>query len=357
MYSILIVEDEFDIRENLQELLESEGFTVYTAEDGMEGFKMVKSNLPDLVLSDVRMPKMDGIQLLNKLQNDPETFAIPLIFLSAKVEMTDIRQGMLSGADDYITKPFKSEEVLMAIGARLKKKQNYLNIIDELRNSFIKNVPHELRTPLISILGFSELIESDIENLSQEEIKDIVHRINKSGKRLHRRIEKLIRYGYLLSLDEKVHKDKVFTEIDQSFISAITNNIAIENDRRDDLKIDVEAASISIEENYFVELVTELFENAVKFSAHRTPIQLNGKIENSNYIFEMEDNGIGIDILKIDDIDLFKKLDRDLENREGLGLGLAISKRITELFDVKILFESQKEKFTKITLVFKMSEK
>ncbi len=355
LYSILVVEDEFDIRENLNELLESEGFNVYTAADGVEGFNLAKSNLPDLILSDVRMPKMDGIQLLNELQNDPETSAIPLIFLSAKVEMTDIRQGMLNGADDYITKPFKADEVLMAIDARLKKKQNYLNIIRDLRNSFIKNVPHELRTPLISILGFSELIETDIENLSQEEIIDIVGRINKSGKRLHRRIEKLIRYGYLLSLNEKDFEN-IYTEIDENLFAAIMNKSAKDAGRKDDIKIKVEEAELCIENDLFFEMISELFENSVKFSEPRTPIVLCGEKKNDNYVISIADKGIGIGIKKIEEIDPFNKLDRKLENKEGLGLGLAIVKRISELFNVKINIESDKDSFTKISLVIKLKQ-
>jgi len=355
LYSILVVEDEFDIRENLHELLESEGFIVLTAADGVEGFKLAKNNLPDLIISDVRMPKMDGIQLLNELQSDPETSAIPLIFLSAKVEMTDIRQGMLNGADDYITKPFKADEVLMAIDARLKKKQNYLNIIKDLRNSFIKNVPHELRTPLISILGFSELIGTDIENLSQEEIKDIVGRINKSGKRLHRRIEKLIRYGYLLSLNAKDFAD-FQTEVDENLFSSIIYRTAGENGRKNDVSISIEKADIVIENDLFIEITSELFENAVKFSSAQTPILLCGQKKNDNYIVSIEDKGIGIDVKKIEEVDPFNKLDRQLENKEGLGLGLAIVKRISELFNVKVNIESERDKFTRIELAFKLKQ-
>lgn len=350
MYSILVVEDEFNIRENLQELLEAEGFEVYTAADGAEGFNTAKAKTPDLILSDVRMPKVDGIQFLTKLQNDPETAAIPLIFLSAKVEIDDIRKGMVSGADDYIPKPFKAEDVLQAINARLKKKKNYQNIIEELRNSFIKNVPHELRTPLISILGFSELVENDFESLTQEEIKDMAHTINKSGKRLHRRIEKLIEYGYLLSLNENITDIKKLTSVDDEFYPALFSQKAKDFERENDVKITFENATLQIEDNLFQPMISELLENALKFSKPGTPIKIIGSIKENIYLIEIEDSGIGLDIKRIEEADIFNKLDRNFENREGLGLGLAIVKRIAEIRKINFGIDSKPEDYTKITL-------
>ncbi len=350
MYSILVVEDEFNIRENLQELLEAEGFEVHTAPDGEEGFKTAKIKMPDIILSDVRMPKMDGIQFLTMLQNDPETAAIPLIFLSAKVEIDDIRKGMVSGADDYIPKPFKAEDVLQAINARLKKKRNYQNIIEELRNSFIKNVPHELRTPLISILGFSELVENDIESLTQEEIKDMARTINKSGKRLHRWIEKLIEYGFLLSLNENITDMKKLTSVDSEYYPALFSQKAKEFDREKDVKISFEKAILKIEDNLFQPIITELLENALKFSNPGSSIKITGKLNSQGYSIEIEDNGIGLDIKRIEEADIFNKLDRNFENREGLGLGLAIVKRIAEIRKINIGIDSKPEKFTKIML-------
>ncbi|MHB8906258.1 MAG: response regulator transcription factor, partial [Melioribacteraceae bacterium] len=120
MKKILVVEDEPVIRENISELLETEGFEVICAEDGYEGYNIALNKLPDLILSDIRMPKMDGFDMLKKLQDNPLTSAIPFIFLSAKVEPQDIRTGMTLGADDYLVKPYRSTDLLSAIDSRFK---------------------------------------------------------------------------------------------------------------------------------------------------------------------------------------------------------------------------------------------
>ncbi len=181
MITILIVEDEEGLRHNLAELLKEEGFSVIEAENGLVGYEKAKVIEPDLILSDIRMPKLDGYDLLKKLQENPVTAVIPFIFLTARVEMQDLRQGMVLGADDYITKPFKAVDVLNAINSRLKKKDNYLSIVKEFKTILMKRVPHELRTPLVGILGLSSILCDDFDNLPKEDVKEIAERIQYSG--------------------------------------------------------------------------------------------------------------------------------------------------------------------------------
>ncbi|MEA5541962.1 EAL domain-containing protein [Limnoraphis robusta Tam1] len=121
MTKILIIEDEEAIRENISELLELEGFEVETTTNGIEGLKQAKHIIPDLIICDVMMPKLDGYGVLMELRKHPETANIPFVFLTAKTERTDLRQGMNLGADDYLTKPCSSEELLDAIAARLQR--------------------------------------------------------------------------------------------------------------------------------------------------------------------------------------------------------------------------------------------
>jgi diguanylate cyclase len=119
--SILIVEDDPAIRQNLQRLLRLEGFITEVAENGLEALEKLADQLPDLVLSDVSMPGMDGHQLLAALRSQPRTADLPFILLTAMADRASIRQGMNTGADDYITKPFQREEVLEAIRVRLER--------------------------------------------------------------------------------------------------------------------------------------------------------------------------------------------------------------------------------------------
>jgi len=120
---ILIIEDNVDIRENTAELLELSGYQVETASDGIEGVRLAKSILPDVVICDIMMPNLDGFGVLQVFSNQPELARIPFIFLTAKTDRADMRKGMEMGADDYLTKPFQEVELLKAIESRLKKQR------------------------------------------------------------------------------------------------------------------------------------------------------------------------------------------------------------------------------------------
>jgi DNA-binding NarL/FixJ family response regulator len=121
MKKILIIEDEPEMRRNLQTILKLERFEVFSAEHGRAGVALAQSELPDLILCDVMMPVMDGHEVLKVLRDDPATMNIPFVFLTAKGERADQRSGMNLGADDYLTKPVAREDLLAAVDARLRR--------------------------------------------------------------------------------------------------------------------------------------------------------------------------------------------------------------------------------------------
>jgi DNA-binding response OmpR family regulator len=139
MEKILIVEDELDVRENLIEILEIAQYEVLSASDGLEGLKLTKSFQPDLILCDIMMPKMDGYEMLAALREDQETETTPVIFLTAKTEYSDQRQGMELGADDYLTKPFEIDKLFLAIRSRLNKREGYLRQLEEAKETSKKS--------------------------------------------------------------------------------------------------------------------------------------------------------------------------------------------------------------------------
>jgi CRP-like cAMP-binding protein/CheY-like chemotaxis protein len=130
MTKIVLIEDNHEMRENIEEMLALADYQVLSAENGKIGLELVKKELPDLIICDIMMPELDGYGVLYYLSKVPETRAIPFIFLSAKTERTDLRKGMNLGADDYITKPFEEMELLEAIESRLKKRQRFEAIMD-----------------------------------------------------------------------------------------------------------------------------------------------------------------------------------------------------------------------------------
>jgi CRP-like cAMP-binding protein/AmiR/NasT family two-component response regulator len=120
--TIVIIEDNEDIRESTAEILELANYQVLKADNGKTGVELVQKNLPDLILCDIMMPELDGYGVLYLLNKNPETASIPFIFLTAKAERVDMRKGMEMGADDYLTKPFDDVELMNAIETRLNKK-------------------------------------------------------------------------------------------------------------------------------------------------------------------------------------------------------------------------------------------
>lgn len=120
-YNILVIEDNEDVRENIEEILDLAGYDVEVAKNGKEGVKKAKEFMPDLILCDIMMPEMDGYDVIYFLGLDPLTSCIPFIFLTAKSEKEDFRKGMELGADDYLTKPFDDVTLVKAIEQRLAK--------------------------------------------------------------------------------------------------------------------------------------------------------------------------------------------------------------------------------------------
>ncbi|MGF1459918.1 MAG: response regulator transcription factor [Leptolyngbyaceae cyanobacterium] len=121
MTKILIIEDDPSVLDNLEDILTLEDFVVITATNGREGIEAALKHQPALVLCDVMMPEIDGYEVVSVLRDKPETQNTPFIFLTAKADRLDQREGMESGADDYLTKPFRPNEVLRAIKVRLDR--------------------------------------------------------------------------------------------------------------------------------------------------------------------------------------------------------------------------------------------
>jgi len=146
---ILLIEDNADVRENTQEILELSGYKVISAENGRVGAALAQTELPDLIICDIMMPELDGYGVLHLLGHSPETATIPFIFLTAKAEKSDMRKGMLLGADDYLTKPFDDVELLQAVEVRLHKN-------DLLKSKFSRNA-EGLNSFLGEVRHFQEL--------------------------------------------------------------------------------------------------------------------------------------------------------------------------------------------------------
>ena len=199
MHKILVIEDEFLVRANIVELLNEEGFETFEAENGKIGIDLAKRIFPDLIISDILMPEINGYEVLLELQKDIKTSSIPFIFLSALANESHIRMGMRDGADDYLTKPYKASDLLDTIYSRLNKRKKFDQKIAEIFKSITVSLPLELRNPLISVIGLSQIIKEDIKTLKLNDISKMAEKINASGYELLGLIEKFLQYNILES--------------------------------------------------------------------------------------------------------------------------------------------------------------
>jgi DNA-binding response OmpR family regulator len=174
MTKILIIEDETVVGLNIRRILQAEGFEAIVAENGVAGVNLAVEQPPNLIICDILMPDVDGYEVLRRLQANSATVGIPFIFLTAKVERGDMRQGFELGADDYITKPFDAEELLRAIAARLNKHNRIteqMSVLSEelhkiqtvmaAKERLVQNIDQEFRRPLSNINMALKMLERE----------------------------------------------------------------------------------------------------------------------------------------------------------------------------------------------------
>lgn len=174
MKKILVIEDEQVIRENILKLLKAEGFDVTGAANGLQGLSSAMSNVPDVILCDVMMPKLDGYGVLAALRSNPVSATVPFVFLTGKADRAQMRQGMELGADDYLTKPFTKAELVGAIVSRLKKQQAVAEQYNSLRadnSKFTKNTCNRLEWLKTNLWGALEREEFQVYYQPQVNLK------------------------------------------------------------------------------------------------------------------------------------------------------------------------------------------
>ncbi|WP_071189704.1 response regulator [Trichormus sp. NMC-1] len=216
MSLILVIEDETQIRLNLQEILELGDFSVITAADGTIGLQLAKSKNPDLIICDIMMPGLNGYEVLQELRQDPQSADIPLIFLTAKIGRNDLRQGMGLGADDYITKPFEPFEILQAVTARLERHSisNQAYLKESHKSETLQQEIKKNRTELQNSQQLAQIRGNVLGKLS-EELRNPLSSINMAIHMLKQAKNEEDREKYLSILKEAYTQEiEILKEVD-----------------------------------------------------------------------------------------------------------------------------------------------
>jgi signal transduction histidine kinase len=187
MTRVLVVDDNQSILKVVAMGLQSKGFDVITASNGREGLERAIASDPDLILLDIEMPEVSGLQVCEQLQENPSTRNIPIIFLSALSEIPDRIRGLDLGAVDYVVKPFDVDELMSRVKAALRVRERHSateHQLDSLKKEFLQLVSTEMTHPLSAIRGFSELLELGLSHMDPTSQMDCLREINRSSKAL-----------------------------------------------------------------------------------------------------------------------------------------------------------------------------
>jgi signal transduction histidine kinase len=361
---ILVVEDNEDLRENAVLVLTLEGYQVASAIDGQHALDMLSAGecRPDLIVSDIAMPRLDGYGFFEAVHNNPLFRTIPFIFLTARGSRRDIRFGKELGADDYLVKPFNADDFLVAVRSKLKRNQEIReqaeNDLDDARRRMVQLLSHELRTPLTYVTGGFSLLA---EGLEQEDLPSDMQMsmglIHSGTQRLNHLAEQLVQYAELISGHSKLQLESMGEALNlESLISEVIKSVNREFSSRNIQFV----SDYQTRESLEVFSIPELFRTALyEVMRNAGTFSLNGgevivRLTNQKNLAQIDiiDQGRGIRAEDQEQIwDILIQSDRPKQEQQGAGMGLPIVKQIMLLHGGDANLISEIDRGTQVTLL------
>jgi len=302
------------------------------------------------------MPAVTGFDVLDGLRANPNTNAIPVVFVSALNDIKAIREGMNAGADDYLGKPYSAEELLRVVDTQLKKKSLVHDKFDTslkiLRKNITYALPHEFRTPLSLILGYGQILESDYKTVKPDEVLESAQVIVKAGNRLQRLIENYLVYAQIEMIqgdpkEVELLRNHIIKDV-ATVIETTAKKTAERYGRSSDLSLDLCHLALRISEANLEKIVEELIDNAFKFSAKGSKVVVKTVHEKDKFKLYIRDYGRGMTAEQIKSIGAYMQFNRALFEQQGLGLGFTLAQRLVELHSGKLRIESRIDQGTAI---------
>jgi two-component system, sensor histidine kinase and response regulator len=349
IFSILVVDDEPNNFDVIEALLSEYNYELHYAANGKSAIASLAAFQPDLILLDVMMPEMDGVEVCKWIKASDLWQTVPIIMVTALSSKSDMANCLNAGADDFISKPINSIELRARVHSMLRIKQQYDNIqtlshiqantinilestLNELRGTLASRMSHELNTPLNGIIGTIALLKEDIESMDIVEIQEMLGWADESARRLESLTKKFLIYLELEVSPSRQESFKVaHTKFSSVEIESSLKSYVQELKRSDDLIFDLEEAEIALSERYLLTILHELIDNAVKFSTAGTMIKISSQVVENMFNLSVKDLGRGMTEEQINRIDAFVQFERKTYEQQGIGLGLRVVKKIVEL--------------------------
>jgi two-component system sensor histidine kinase/response regulator len=344
---ILIVDDTPDNLRVLSAMLTNRGYEVRKALSGQRAIASVHSELPDLILLDIKMPEMDGYEVCKQLKLGEQTSTVPIIFISALDDALDKVRAFAAGGVDYVTKPFQEAEVMARIEHQLHIQRLQRQLVERneelLRSNreleqFAYVVSHDLQQPLQSVTGFVKLIQLKYDRMLDDVAQDYLNRIHETGSRMQRLIQDLLAYAQIDKQDKDLHSvdcNLVLAQVLDNLQDAIAATNAV-------LTHDTLPTTLG-NETQLIQLFQNLISNGLKFvPSDVTPtIHISAIPYKKYWRIGIRDNGIGIASEHLGQIfEIFQRI-HSPQKYPGTGIGLATCKKILEGHGGQIWVESQ----------------
>lgn len=341
--TILVVEDDIHLLEGIRDILRLDHYHVLTAQDGVQALEILNSqpDPPDLIVSDIMMPHMDGVEFFRRVRQEQRWLSIPFIFLTAKGEKSDYHKGLRLGVDDYIVKPYDPADLLVKIEARIKRQealnQAHSESLSKLKRQILTILNHEFRTPLTFVVAYADMLnDTNPAGLTEDDMLAYLKGVSTGAERLRSLIENFILLVELETGDaQQIYEWRKCPISDwQSVFEDACKRAKIIQARnhRLDFQIADQLPMIEGDAEYLAIAITHLLTNAAKFSEPGQPIMLGAYAENDSLTIWVRDEGRGIPPAELERVwESFYQVDRATYEDQGAGAGLAIVRGVARL--------------------------
>jgi len=358
---ILIIDD---IASNIQvvaNLLKKHNYNISYAQSGKAGIERAQQISFDLILLDIMMPEMDGYEVCIKLKQDPKTKDIPVIFLTAKTNEDSLKKGFDSGGVDFISKPFKANELLARVSTHIQLKmvreilsETNINLqkANQDKDKLLSIIAHDLSNPFSVLITFSKLLIDSYEDFSKEDVLTYLKTFYQTSKQGYNLLDNLLKWSKSQTGKMDVEpvtidlKDIVEENITLLYSQATSKKIILTNHVPEGL---IAFADL----NMILTVIRNLISNAIKFTNERGTVDISGSSHQNFIEITVKDSGVGIgeeDLEKLFRIDV-KHSTTGTANERGTGLGLMLCKEFIERNNGKLLAKSKLNQGSEFTFL------